>query len=321
MKTYKYTNYGDEDQLHIVETSTPEIEANEVLVRVKATSVNSYDWDMLRGKPWYVKAINGWKKPKVQVLGCDFSGEVEKVGPKVKGYREGDRVFGDVSAASWGGFGEYLAAPISQIAKIPNGMSFEEAAATPQASVLSLQALDLKTDAKNILMIGAGGGMGSFLIPLAIDRGARVIGVDKAEKEEFIRSIGAADFISSDIPATEWIGEYDMIVDVVGHIKSKHYKHLLTEKGHYIMVGGSPGNLFHTLGKTLFLNPFSTKKFKILGHKPNGRDVARLAEFWEKGIFKVHIDQTYPFEDLPKAMAQFGSGQFTGKIVVSVNKE
>jgi len=320
MKTYKYTNYGDADQLHIVETSTPEIEANEVLVRVKATSINSYDWDMLRGKPWYIKTINGWKKPKVQVLGCDFSGEVEKMGAKVSDYKPGDRIFGDVSAAHWGGFGEYLAAPVEQIAKIPDAMSFAEAAAIPQAGVLSLQALDMKKDAKNILMIGAGGGMGSFLIPMAFHQGARLTGVDKPAKESFVRSIGASEFISSEIPVSEWLGSYDLIVDVVGHIKAKLYKHLLSKKGHYIMVGGSPGNLLHAMGKSLFSNPFTSKKFKILGHKPNGKDVDRLAAYWKKGSIRVHIDKTYGFEDLPRAMAQFGSGQFAGKIAVTVNQ-
>jgi NADPH:quinone reductase-like Zn-dependent oxidoreductase len=319
MKAYRYENYGSEEQLKLVACPVPIIKPHEVLVRVKATSINSYDWDMLRGKPWYIKAINGWKKPKIQVLGCDFSGEVEKVGAKVTNYQAGDRVFGDVSSAYFGGFGEYLAAPISQIAKIPNGMSFEDAAAIPQAGVLSLQALEMKKDAKNILMIGAGGGMGSFLVPMAVDRGARVTGVDKPEKESSIRNLGAIDFISSDLPASKWPGKYDMIVDVVGHIKSNYYKHLLSENGHYIMVGGSPGNLIHTLGKTLFFNPLSSKKFKILGHKPNGNDVTQMAGFWEKGIFKIHTDQTYPFNALPKAMAQFGSGKFTGKIVVRVN--
>jgi len=320
MKAYRYENYGSEEQLKVVACPIAKIKPNEALVRVKATSINSYDWDMLRGKPWYIKAINGWKKPKVQVLGCDFSGEVEKVGAKVTDYQAGDRVFGDVSLAHFGGFGEFLAAPIKQIAKIPDAMSFEQAAAIPQAGVLSLQALDMKKDARNILIIGAGGGMGSFLIPMAINRGARVTGVDEPEKESFIRSLGAADFISSTIPANEWLGEYDLIVDVVGHVPSKIYKHLLSEKGHYIMVGGTPGNLFHTLGKALFLNPFSRKKFKILGHKPNGKDVAKLAEYWEKGILNVHIDQTYPFDDLPKAITQFGSGQFNGKIVVTMNQ-
>ena len=320
MKAYRYENYGGTEQLKAAESAIPEIKPNDVLIRVRATSINSYDWDMLRGKPWYVKAINGWKRPKAQVLGCDFAGVIEEIGQNVSEFKPGDRVFGDVSTANWGAFSEFLVSPVNQLARIPDEMSFEEAATIPQAGVLSLQALEMKPDAKNILMIGAGGGMGSFLIPLAIHQGARITGVDKPSKDEFVRSLGAVDFISSEVPAAEWSGKYDMIVDVVGHIKSKHYKHLLSKNGHYIMVGGSPGNLFHTLAKTLFSNPFSSKKFKILGHKPNGKDLTRLVEYWDKGIFKVRIDQTFPFEDLPKAMARFGSSQFKGKVVVRVNQ-
>jgi NADPH:quinone reductase-like Zn-dependent oxidoreductase len=184
MKAVIYHNYGTAETLKLAGLQKPYPKENEVLVKVYAASVNSWDWDLLRGRPFLVR-IGGFRKPKFNTLGADVAGVVESVGEKVVLFEPGDMVYGDLSAASWGGFAEYVCAPENALMIKPATMTFEQAAAVPQAGGLAIQALQYKGDLKKgqtVLINGAGGGVGSFAIQIAKSFGAEVTGVDSEVK-------------------------------------------------------------------------------------------------------------------------------------------
>ncbi len=194
MKAIVYQQYGSPDVLQLKEVEKPTPKDNEVLVKVHAASVNSWDWDLLRGKPFLARLWSGLLKPKHKILGCDIAGRVEAVGRKVKQFQPGDEVFGDISGCGWGGFAEYVCARENALALKPASMTFEEAAAVPQAAVVALQGLRDKEQiqpGQKVLINGAGGGVGTFAVQIAKSFGAEVTGVDSTKKLDMMRSIGA----------------------------------------------------------------------------------------------------------------------------------
>ncbi|MCH8021957.1 NAD(P)-dependent alcohol dehydrogenase, partial [candidate division KSB1 bacterium] len=181
MKAMVYHKYGSPDVLELQEVERPTPKDNEVLVKVHAASVNSWDWDLLRGKPFVNRLLFGLLKPKIKILGGDIAGRVEAVGRNVKQFQPGDEVFGDICACGWGGFAEYVCARENALALKPASMTFEEAAAVPQAAVLALQGLRDKGQiqpGQKVLINGAGGGVGTFAVQIAKSFGAEVTGVD-----------------------------------------------------------------------------------------------------------------------------------------------
>ena len=142
MRAVRYERYGGPERLHLVELPTPEPGRGEVLVRVRAASLNSWDWDLLRGRP-LIARIEGLFRPRLPVLGADVAGEVVAAGDGVTEFAVGDRVHGDLSSAGWGGFAEFVAAPVADLRRIPDGIGFVDAAALPQAGGLALQGLRL----------------------------------------------------------------------------------------------------------------------------------------------------------------------------------
>ena len=198
MRAIIYTKYGSPDQLHPGEMAKPIPRKNEVLIKVQAASINSWDWDLLKGKPVLVRLLGGLSKPKHQVLGADIAGIVESVGPDVKSLQPGDAVFGDIAGSGFGGFAEYATASEKLLAKIPAGMSMEQAACLPQAGLLALQGLRYKkplTTGQQLLINGAGGAVGTLALQFAKYIGATVTCVDKEEKSDTLLSLGADHFI------------------------------------------------------------------------------------------------------------------------------
>lgn len=198
MKAIVCHEYGSPDVLKLEEIQTPTVGADEVLVRVHAASVNSWDWDLLRGKPFVVRLLWGLLKPRNKILGADIAGRVEAVGGNVKRFQRGDEVFGDLCACGWGGFAEYVCARENALALKPADTSFEEAAAMPQAAVMALQGIrdyGRTEPGQEVLINGAGGGVGTFAVQIAKSFGAQVTGVDSTRKLDMMRSIGADDVI------------------------------------------------------------------------------------------------------------------------------
>jgi len=321
MKAIVYERYGSPDVLELKEVEKPVPKDNEILIKVYAASVNDWDWGLLRGKPFVNRLLFGLLKPKIKILGVDIAGQVEAVGRNVKKFQPGDEVFGDISGCGWGGFAEYVCALENALSLKPASITFEEAAAVPQAAVLALQGLRDKRQiqpGQKVLINGAGGGAGTFAVQIAKSFGAEVTGVDSTSKLDMMRSIGAdqvIDYTREDF--TKNGQRYDLILDFAAYHSIFDYKRALSPKGIYVMVGGSSARIF----QVMFLGPWvsmtGSKKMGILMHKPN-KDLAFMKELFEAGKVVPIIDRRYPLNETAEALRYFGEGHARGKVVITV---
>ncbi len=318
MKAMTYTRYGSPDVLQLTEVEKPIPGVGEVRVKIHAASVNSWDWDLVRGKPYLYRLLFGLFKPKRSIIGADIAGIVDAVGPEVHQFQPGDAVFGDLSEDTWGGFAEYVCAPEQALMQKPAGMTFEEAAATPQAAVLALQGLcehrPLQPGHK-VLINGAGGGVGTFAIQMAKSFGAEVTGVDSTEKQDLLRSIGAdhvIDYTKEDFTKNGL--RYDLIMDVVANRSIFTYKRSLLPNGIFVMVGGTIPAILQTALLGSFI---SGKKMGLLIHKAN-KDLAVITNLIETGKIKPVIDKRYPLSETAAAISYLGAGHARGKVVITV---
>ncbi len=322
MKAVTYKEYGLADKLIHKELSQPAPRDNEVLIKVHAASINDWDWGLLRGKPFINRMMAGVIKPsRDKILGSDIAGTVVGTGEKVTLLKNGDEVFGDLCASGFGGFAEYVCAPEQTLTIKPQGMSFEQAAAIPQAAVLALQAVRDKRQAKDALSVlinGAGGGTGSFAIQIAKSFGDEVTGVDCASKFELMRDLGADHLI--DYQAEDFTKngkKYDLIIDMMGYHSIFDYSRALNKGGRYTMVGGSSSLMFQTLLVGSLLSLFGEKKSAILAHEPN-KNTADLLALYNTGEMKIIIDKCYPLSEIQQAMKYFGDRHSRGKVVLTL---
>ena len=323
MKAVVYTKYGSPAVLQLQEIEKPIPKENEVLVKVYAASVNSWDWDLLKGKPFLVRIIGGLFKPRHKILGADIAGTVEAIGNDVKDFKPGDEVCGDIAGSGFGGFAEYVAVPEKLLAQKSQVMSFEQAASLPQAGLLALQGLRYKGTIKQgdeVLINGAGGGVGTIGLQYAKLLGAVVTCVDKAEKFDMLRSLGAdylIDYTKEDYTRND--KQYDRILDVIAHRSVSDYKRALKPHGIFAMIGGSMGGLLLQL---MFIWPilsrFSNKKLGIMGYRPTRKDLEYLIQLFEEGKLIPVIDRTYPLQEVPAAFQYFSEGNIKGKIIINV---
>ncbi|NJN42690.1 MAG: NAD(P)-dependent alcohol dehydrogenase [Flammeovirgaceae bacterium] len=324
MKAVVYSTYGLPDVLQFKEVDQPVPGDHDVLIKTYAASINSWDWDLLRGEPFIVRlAGGGLFKPKKKIIGCDVAGTVEKVGKKVTKFKAGDAVLGDLSGGGWGAFAEYVCAPENSLTRKPDGMTFEQASSLPQAGVMALQGVrDYgKVEAgQKVLINGAGGGVGTLAIQMAKMYGAEVTGVDKTNKLEIMQQLGAdhvIDFTKEDF--TKSGNHYDIILDVVGHHSIYDYKRSLEPGGMYRMIGGPHGLIFQSIFIGPIISMFSKKKMGILTHEPN-KNMNFLIQLFEEGKVKPVIDKVFPLQELVDAFRYFGQGDFMGKVVIVMRK-
>lgn len=321
MKAIVYREYGTTDNLHLEEVPKPVPKPNEVLIKMEAASVNSWDWDMLRGKPFIVR-MGALFKPRFNILGIDVAGRVEAIGSQVKKFKPGDEVFGDVSGYSWGGFAEYVCAPEKPLALKSPKMTFEEAAALPHAGVLALQGLRLHPGIQaghQVLLNGAGGGVGTIALQLVKQEGAEVTVVDRADKFDMLRALGADHFI--DYTKEDFTGsgkQYDLILDVVAHRSFFDYKRALARDGVFVLIGGRISLLLPLLTLGPLFAKLERKKLGILPHKPNSKDLAYLRDCFEAGELKPIIDKQFPLSEVPAALQYLGDGNARGKVVITI---
>jgi NADPH:quinone reductase-like Zn-dependent oxidoreductase len=322
MKAVVYTQYGPPERLQFKDVAQPIPKNDEVLVRVHASSVNSWDWDLLRGTPLLTRLDGGLLKPRHTILGADVAGRIESIGSGVSHFHPGDEVFGDLSGCGWGGFAEYVCARESALALKPDGLTFEEAAAVPQAGVLALQGLRKAgriRKGQRILINGAGGGVGTFAVQIAKAFGAEVTGVDGTAKLEMLRSLGAVhviDYTSEDF--TRNGKRYDLILDVVADRSIVDYRRALRRNGRYVMVGGSTTTLLQVASLGTMASMIGDKRLGILVHRPSRRDLNYLKSLIEAGKLAPVIDRCYSLREVPDALRYFGMGQVTGKVVIAV---
>ena len=323
MKAIVRHEYGSPDILELQDIDKPVAKSDEVLVRVHAAGVNMADVDYMLGRPNFARLMTGLRAPRNRVLGLDVSGEVEAVGKDVTRFRPGDEVFGDLTEYGYGGFAEYACAREDAFARKPANLSFEQAATVPQAGVMALQGLGGKgaiQPGDRVLVNGAGGNVGPFAVQIAKSCGAEVTGVDRAEKLDMLRSIGAdhvIDYARVDVIQTGQ--RYDRILDVAAMRSIFEWRRALTPRGVYVMVPNSVVGMF----QAAFLGPLISmaggrKMGMQVGQPFDSDDVTFLTELIEAGQVTPVIVGRYPLAEAPEALRFQMEGHPQGKIVITL---
>ena len=321
MKAIVYRKYGSPDVLELVETEKPTPRESEVLIKVHAASINSYDWRHIRATPFLVRMGGGFLRPKDPRLGADIAGQVETVGQNVKQFKPGDEVYGDVSV---GGYAEYVCAPEKVLALKPANVSFEEAAATTMAALTALQGLRDKgqiQSGQKVLINGASGGVGTFAVQIAKYYGAEVTGVCRTRNLDMARSIGAdhvIDYTKDDF--TKNGKQYDLILDVAASRSVFAYKRILAPGGKYVLAGFS--TLPH-MAHIILLGPRLAKadgqEIGMMGMASlNNADMIFVSGLLESRKVVPVIDKCYPLSKTAEAFRYFEEVHAQGKVVITV---
>jgi NADPH:quinone reductase-like Zn-dependent oxidoreductase len=319
MKAIVKDRYGSPDVLRIEDVVRPEPNEEQVLVRVHASSVNAHDWHMLRGKPYVARLSEGLRRPKSPSLGLDVAGVVEAVGAAVSHVAPGDRVFGSRSGA----FAEYVAGKV--MVPMPENMTFEQAAAVPTAGLTALQGLRDKggiRSGQRVLIIGAGGGVGSMAVQIAKSFEAEVTATTSPKTLEVVRSLGADQVIDHTAEDVTRMGRrYDLVLDIGGTLSLSRIAGVLTDEGRLVMVapgaGQWAGPIVRVLGG-LIRSRFGTRQLRAFLATPNREDLLVLKELIEGGKLRPVVDRTFPFEEIPEAIRHVESGRASGKVVISI---
>jgi len=321
MKAIVYRNYGPPEVLRLEDIEKPKPTEDQMLIKIHAVSINGSDREGLIGKPFYAR-FGGLFRPGNPILGSDIAGRVEFVGKNITEFKPGDEVFGEIPGYQ-GGFAEYVCTHGRTMSMKPVGMTFEEAAAIPQAGVIALQGIRVKGQVQpgqKVLINGAGGSAGSFAVQLAKLDGAEVTGVDNTGKMEFMRTLGAEhviDYTHEDF--TQSGRQYDLILDLVAHRSVFAYMRALKPGGTYFFVGGSVAVLLQSLLFGALIRKASGKNIGFLAVPQNRKDLAAITALCESGQITPIIDKKYALSEVPEAMRYVGEGRAKGKVVITVD--
>jgi NADPH:quinone reductase-like Zn-dependent oxidoreductase len=322
MKAMVYTQYGSPDVLHLQEVEKPTPKEDEVLVKVQASSVNYNTLALVTGKPFLVRLMTGGvRKPKYKTPGNDIAGRVETIGKNVTQFQPGDEVFGDISEYGFGALAEYVCVPENAFLLKPAKLSFEDAAAVPEAALVALQGLRDKGQiqkGQKVLIYGASGGIGTFAVQIAKHFGAEVTGVCGTRNLEMVRSLGAdhvIDYTREDFARNGQ--RYDLILATVGYRSIFDYKRALSPRGIHVVTGGTMPQIFEGMLLGPWLSKFGSKKLTNLSVKTN-KDLALMKELLEAGKVRPVIDRCYPLSEVPEALRYYGEGHARGKVVIAV---
>jgi NADPH:quinone reductase-like Zn-dependent oxidoreductase len=319
VKAIIYTKYGGPEVLQLQEIEKPFPKDDEVLIKVHAVSINDWDFGLLEGD-FINRLLNGLLKPKRKILGSDIAGRIEAVGKNVTKYKTGDEVYGDLSSY-WGGFAEYTCAREKSLELKPAAMSFEEAAAIPQAAMLAVQGLIDKgkiQPGQKLLVNGAGGGVGTFAVQIAKLFGAEITAVDSTTKLDMLRSIGfdhVIDYTKEDFTKNGQC--YDLILDVKTNRSMFDYTRALNKNGIYVTVGGSLGRLFQALILGPLISLIWKKHIRIVVLNTN-KDLLYMNELFETGKVKPVIDGPYKLNEFIEAFRLYGKAEHKGKVVITI---
>ncbi len=323
MKVLKFRKYGSPDYLEIQEISQPIPADDQVLIKIKAVSINDWDWGLLYGTPFVPnRFMAGLFRPHI-ILGCDIAGVVDSVGARVTAFKPGDEVYGDLSACGFGGLAEYVCAPQTMVRLKSPAMRFEQAAAIPQAGMLALQSIQAGGQlqpGQSVLINGAGGGVGSIAIQLLKANNLEVSGVDSAEKLQAMRDWGfdhVIDYRAEDFTRNN--KRYDLIIDAKTDRAPKDYERALKPGGVYATVGGAMSGLLRIALSGLRVNRDRNKKLQVIMLEVN-RDLAYFNELFEAGQFKPVIDSEFTFTEnaVREAFHYYGKAAQKGKVVVTI---
>jgi NADPH:quinone reductase-like Zn-dependent oxidoreductase len=325
MKAFINCDYGLANlKLENVEKPVPN--DDQLLVRVRAASVNPYDWHFIEGTPKIIRLMGvGLRKPKDTRVGVDFAGTVEAVGKNVTNFKPGDEVFG----GRGGAFAEYVCPRAHRaVALKPASVTFEQAASVNIAGVTALQAVRDKGKVEagqKVLINGASGGVGTFAVQIAKSFGADVTGVCSARNADLVRSLGAdhvIDYTKEDFTKGEQ--RYDVILDNVANHSLSECRRVLTPKGKYVMIGGGGANEQGLIGvmarplKAMILSPFISQEMGMMMADTNQKDLTVLADMMESGKLKPVIDRTYKLDQVPEAIRYLEEGHARGKVIIAV---
>jgi NADPH:quinone reductase-like Zn-dependent oxidoreductase len=323
VKAIVQDRYGSPDVLELRDIDQPVPGDDEVLIQVRAAGVDPGVWHLMTGLPYLVRVMGyGLGKPKNGVRGRDVAGRVEAVGKHVTRFRPGDDVFGTCE----GSFAEFATARQDRLALKPAILSFEEASAVPISGITALQAVRDKGrvgPGQKVLIIGAGGGVGTYAVQIAKALGAEVTGVCSTSKLELVRSLGAdhvIDYTLEDF--AEGSIRYDVIIDNAGNRSLNRVRSSLTRKGTLVIVGGEEGGQWvgpaNRLLPAILLSPFVSQELKVLMATEGKEDLEVLAEMIETGKVRPIVGRTYPLIEAPEAVRYVGEGHAHGKVVVTV---
>src|SRR5438067_2281711 len=325
MKAVVYCNYGVPN-LKFQEIEKPTPADDQLLVRVRAASVNPLDWHFIEGTPYFMRVMGvGLRKPKDTRLGVDFAGTVEAVGKNVTKFKPGDEVFGGRTGA----FAEYVCVREARaVAVKPASVTFEQAASVPIAGITALQGVRDKgkvQPGQKVLINGASGGVGTFAVQIAKSYGADVTGVCSTKNLDMVRSLGAdhvIDYTKEDF--TKGDQKYDVILDNVPNHALSEGRRILNPQGKYVMIGGGGPNdnswigPFGRLIQALVVSPFVSQKMGMMMAELKKSDLAILGDMMQSGKVKPVIDRTYKLSELPEAIRYLEEGHARGKVVITV---
>jgi NADPH:quinone reductase-like Zn-dependent oxidoreductase len=323
MKAIVQETYGSPNVLQLREIDTPDVGDDEVLVRVHAAGVDQGVWHSVAGLPYLYRIAGiGVRAPKNPVPGLDVAGSVQAVGANVTAFQPGDEVFGTCRGA----YAEYTSARVDRLAPKPANLSFGQAAAVPTSGATALHAVRDKGRVRagqRVLIIGAGGGVGTFAVQLAKALGAGVTGVCSTTKVELVRSIGAdhvIDYTREDF--ADGHTPYDVILDIAGNRSLSHLRRALAPKGRLVIVGGEEGGKwFGGIDRQLraqVLSLFVRQTLGTLIASARKDDLEELHELVEAGRVTPVIDRTFPLSEAPEAIRYMRKGHARGKVVVTV---
>jgi NADPH:quinone reductase-like Zn-dependent oxidoreductase len=319
VKAIVYTEYGaPETVLKLAEVEKPIPKDGEVVVKVRAASVNALDWHFVRGKPYLARIVMGLRRPRIKGLGVDVAGLVESVGKGVDGLKPGDPVFGTCRGA----FAEYAWTKQDRLLPMPAGLSFEEAAAVPIAGFTALQALrdvgKIRAGQK-VVIDGAGGGVGGFGVLLSKAFGTEVTAVCGPGNAERMRALGAdhvVDYSREDF--TRNGQRYHLILGANAFHSLLDYRRALAPDGIYVMTGGGGSQMLQAMLLAPLLSVGQGRKLGMKGAKAARQDLLVLKELLEAGKIKPSIDRRYPLSEAVEAVKYLEAGHAKGKVIITV---
>ena len=325
MQAIVHDEYGTMEVLRLGEIARPAPVGKQVLVKVHAAAVNPIDWHFVTGKPYLVRFMSGWTGPKGGTVGRDLAGEIVAVGPEVTRFKVGDAVFGIGPSA----FAQYSLAAERRLAAKPANVSYEEAAAVPVAAMTALQGLRDHGKVKpgqKILINGASGGVGTYMVQLAKVMGAEVTGVCSGRNAELVRSLGAdrvVDYTQEDF--VQRPERYDVILDNVGNRSLSEMRSVLAPAGTLVGIGGVKGKEatwgFYILGgmfQKLAIAPFTDQQFESFMAEVLAADLEYVAQLMAQGKVRSVIDRRYPLAQAADAMRYQREGHARGKVIIDV---
>ena len=327
MKAIVCTKYGSPDVLQLREVEKPSPKDVEVLIKIRAASINSRDWRMMRANPFFIRLMpGGFLQPKNKILGADVAGRVEAIGSNVKQFKPGDEVFGYLpSATGRGTFAEYVCANENAVTLKPVNLTFEQAAAVPVAALTALQGLSDKgtiQPGQKVLINGASGGVGTFAVQIAKAFGAEVTAVCSTRNPEMARSIGAdhvTDYTREDF--TRNGQRYDLILAVNGYHPISDYLRALSPDGIYVVAGGSMLQLFQAASQGRRNSKSGSQKTYIASLVQSQKDLVLMKELLESGKVVPVIDGCYPLSKTAEALRYFEKVHAKGKVVIIVEQQ